>query len=41
MRITPFFEFDDMNPSDASAKDAILPKVTDKSIKVLAEHARY
>ena len=41
MRITLFLEFDDVNPSDASAKDTILPKVTDKSIEVLAKHARY
>ena len=37
----PVLEFDDMNPGSASAKDAILPKVTDKSIEVLAKHARY
>ena len=41
MRITPFLEFDDMNPGDASAKDAILSQVTDESIEVLAKHARY
>ena len=41
MRITPFLEFDDMNPVNASAKDAIISKVTDKSIEVLAKHARH
>ena len=30
-----------MNPGNASAKNAILPKVTDKSIEVLSQHARY
>ena len=30
-----------MNPGNASAKSAILPKVTDKSIEVLSQHARY
>ena len=39
--VTPFLEFDDMNPGNASAKDAIFPKVTEKSIEVLAKHARY
>ena len=41
LRITRFLELDNVNPGNASAKNAILPKVTDKSIEVLSQHARY
>ena len=36
----PFLEFNDMNPAHAFAKNTNLLKVTDKSIKVLSQHAR-
>ena len=32
LRITPFLELNGMNPDNVSAKNAILPKVSDKSI---------
>ena len=45
MRITPFLEFDDINPGNPSANDTIILKVSlslsDKSIEVLEKHARY